>query len=162
VRKIQVMYRYFQVLAIAFLSVLFGCASAPTSPLPRSSADSQGEVIIFREHAFAASLVDVVVSSGESRIAVLSNNQKASVALPLGPVDIAVQARSAQPTKAQVLVKKETPVCLRTSASPSTYPKAVVFPVLIVTGYHFYLDEIPCPPPAELSKYKDVPVVYQP
>jgi hypothetical protein len=153
---------YFQLIAIALCSLLFGCASAPTSPLQRSSSDSQGDVIIFREHAFAASLVDVTVSTGASRIAVLANNEKTTVSLPLGTNEISTQARSAQPTKVQVLVKKEAPVCLRTSASPSTYPKAILFPALIVTGYYFYLDEIPCPSQAELSKYKDVQVVYQP
>ena len=58
-------------------------------------------------------------------------------------------------------VRKDGVTCLRTSSSPSTYAKVVVPIVLMVTGYHFYLDEVPCPADEVLAKYKDVEVAYR-
>jgi hypothetical protein len=80
---------------------------------------------------------------------------------PAGEQEIFVQARSAEPTKVRITVEKSSPVCLRTSANPNTYAKVVIPVTLILTGYHFYLDQVPCPSPEELAKYKDVSVTYQ-
>jgi hypothetical protein len=137
------------------------CASAPVVPLPRPAADAQGEVIVFREPAFAAGGVALSVGSGTRVFASLSNSEKVRAAFPSGEHEIYVQARSAEPTRVRVTVRNGAAVCLRTSSSPSTYAKVVVPIVLMVTGYHFYLDELPCPTAEELSKYKDAPVSYQ-
>jgi hypothetical protein len=141
--------------------VLSACASAPVKPLPRPAAAEQGDVIVYRESAFAAGGVALSVGAGDSAFASISNSEKARATFSVGDQVIYVQARSAEPTKLKVTVRKGTAVCLRTSASPSTYAKAAVPIVLMVTGYHFYLDELPCPPAEELAKYKDVPVAYQ-
>lgn len=141
--------------------LISACASAPVVPLPRPAADAQGEVIIFRESAFVAGGFAVSVGSGSRAFATLSNSEKVRAAFPTGEHEIYVQARSAEPTRVRVTVRKGATVCLRTSSSPSTYLKVVVPIALMVTGYHFYLDELPCPPAEELSKYKDAPVSYQ-
>jgi len=140
---------------------LAGCASGPVSPLSRPSPESQGEVIVFRESAFVAGGVALKVGSGASPFANLENSEKVRAMFPAGEHEIFVQARSADPTKVRITVEKSAPVCLRTSANPNTYAKVVIPVTLISTGYHFYLDQVPCPPPDELAKYKDVPVTYQ-
>ncbi len=146
---------------VAAVSVLAGCASAPITPLARPSADLQGEVIIFREYAFAAGGVGVAVGTDKAAFAIISNDEKVRALLPVGSQELYVQARSAEPTKLHVNVQKASPVCLRTSANPNTYAKVVIPLTLIVTGYHFYLDKVPCPSSEELAKYKDVPVTYK-
>lgn len=151
-----------RVAAIAATFVaLAGCASAPVSPLTRPGTESQGEVIVFREYAFAAGGVGLAVGANNSAFASIGNDEKVRAAFPLGSQEFFVQARSAEPTKLLVNVQKESPVCLRTSASPSTYAKVAVPIALIATGYHFYLDEVPCPAKEELAKYRDVPVTYR-
>ena len=140
---------------------LVGCVSTPVSPLSRPSPEMQGEVIIFRESAFAAGGVSLKVGSGTSVFATLKNSEKVRAMFPAGEHEFFVQARSANPTKIRVTVEQMAPICLRTSANPSTYAKAAVPITLIVTGYHFYLDQVPCPSPDELAKYKDVSVTYQ-
>jgi hypothetical protein len=105
--------------------------------------------------------VALKVGSGASAFANLENSEKVRAMFPAGEHEIFVQARSAEPTKVRITVEKTVPVCLRTSANPNTYAKVVIPITLILTGYHFYLDQVPCPPPAELAKYKDVPVTYQ-
>jgi len=144
---------------IAFL--LAACTTAPVVPLPRPSPEAKGEVVVYREAAFAAGGVALSIGSGSSAFALLANSEKVRAAFPVGKHEIYVQAGSAEPTKVRVTVQKGSVSCLRTSSSPSTYAKVVVPIVLIATGYHFYLDEVPCPPEGELSKYKDVPVSYQ-
>jgi len=140
---------------------LVGCASTPVSPLVRPSPEMQGEVIVFRESAFAAGGVSLKVGVGASVFANLKNTEKVRAMFPTGEHEFFVQARNANPTKVRVTVERMAPVCLRTSANPSTYGKAAVPIVLIATGYHFYLDQVPCPPQDELAKYKDFSVTYQ-
>jgi hypothetical protein len=79
----------------------------------------------------------------------------------VGRQEFFVQARSAEPTTLLVNVQTTSPVCLRTRASSSTYAKAIVPIALMATGYHFHLDEVPCPSKEELAKYKDVAVTYR-
>lgn len=145
---------------VAILS-LIGCASTPVSSLPRPSADSQGEVLVFRESAFAAGGVGLTVGVGNVAYANIGNAEKVRAMLSAGGHEIFVQARSADPTKVRISLPKGSVVCLRTSSSPSTYAKVAVPVVLMVTGYHFYLDQVPCPSASELAKYTDVPVAYQ-
>jgi len=140
---------------------LGGCASAPVVPLPRAAPDTVGEVVIYRESAFAAGGVGLTVGTRGSAFAVLSNAEKVRVRLAAGEHEIFVRARSAEPSRARVNVKTGATVCLRTSSSPDTYAKTVVPIVLMATGYHFYLDEVPCPLHTELAKYKDVLVTYE-
>ncbi|MEO8022823.1 hypothetical protein [Polaromonas sp.] len=138
-----------------------GCASNPVLPLAKPSKELQAEVIVFRESAFAAGGVAATVGVGGKAFANLSNDEKVLVLLSAGKHEIHVQARSAEPTRFRVsLVKGET-ICLRTSASPSTYAKVVVPITLMATGYHFFLDKVPCPSDDVLGKYKNVAVTYQ-
>ena len=146
---------------ITGVCLLVGCASAPVTPLSRTSADSQGEVIIYREYAFAAGGVGLAVGTKNAVFANINNDEKVRALLPVGAQELFVQARSAEPTKLTVNVQKSSPVCLRTSASPNTYAKVAIPITLIVTGYHFYLDEVPCPSSEVLGKYKDVVVTYK-
>jgi hypothetical protein len=141
--------------------LLTGCASAPVLPLDRPSADAQGEVIVFRERAFAAGGVGLAVGANNAAFAHIANDEKVRVLLTVGSHEIFVQARSAEPTRLSVNVQKAAPICLRASASPGTYAKVVIPISLIATGYHFYLDEVPCPSAGELARYKDVPVTYK-
>ena len=140
---------------------LASCSSTPIAPLTRPLPDAQGEVIVFRESAFAAGGVGLTVGAGASAFANLGNGEKVRALLSAGEHEIFVQARSAEPTKVRVSVQTGAPLCLRTSSSPSTYAKVIVPIALIVSGYHFYLDQIPCPSSEELAKYKDVAVTYK-
>jgi len=149
------------ILPLIAILALGACASAPLSPLSRPSPDAQGEVIVFRESAFVAGAVSLTVGSGADAFASIGNSEKVRAMFPTGERDIYVQARSAKPTRLRVVVNKNMPVCLRTSSSPSAYAKVIVPIVFMATGYHFYLDEVPCPPAEELAKYKDVPVAYR-
>jgi hypothetical protein len=142
-------------------SLVAACASAPIMPLPRPAPDAKGEVIVYRESAFAAGGVNLSVGSGNVAFASIANSEKVRATLSIGEHEIFVQARNAEPTRVRVTIRKEGLVCLRTSSSPSTYAKVAIPVTLILTGYHFYLDEVPCPQTAELSKYKDVLVSYQ-
>ena len=140
---------------------LAGCASTPISPLTRPSPEMQGEVIIFRESAFAAGGASLKVGTGTSVFATLNNTEKVRAMFPAGEHEFFVQARNGNPTRIRVTVEQMAPVCLRTSANPSAYIKAAVPIILALTGYDFYLDQVACPPPGELAKYKDVSVTYQ-
>ena len=148
--------------AIVLVSLMLdGCASAPILPLPRPAANTGGEVVVFRQHALAAGGVDLAVGADDKAFALLSNDEKTRALLPVGEHEIYVRARSAEPTKVRVMVKMGSTVCLRTSADPNTFIKALVPITLIATGYHFFLDEVPCPPQAELARYRDVLVTYE-
>lgn len=104
--------------------------------------------------------VSLAVGTGGSAFASLSNSDYVIADISPGEREIFVQARTAEPTKIQVKLKHGSRVCLRTSASPGTLAKVAVPITLILTGYHFYLDEVPCPSAEELAKYKLVPVSY--
>lgn len=141
---------------LLFALTLAGCGSTPVVPLPRTADDSGGEVVIFREWAFAAGGVSVAVGTGGGAFASLGNSEKARAVFPPGAHEIFVQALSAEPSTVRVMVKRGATVCLRTSASPSTsarFPKP--------REYDFYIDEVRCPSAAELARYKDVAVSYQ-
>jgi hypothetical protein len=147
-------------LAIILL-FLAGCASNLTFPLTKPSQSQQGDVIVFRESAFAAGGVTLTVGANGKAFANLGNSDKVLALLPAGDHEIFVQARSAEPTRVTISLTAGSLVCLRTSSSPSTYAKVIIPITLIVTGYHFYLDQVPCPPDAELAKYTNVTVTYQ-
>ena len=137
------------------------CASTPLKPLPVPVAGESGAAVIFRESAFAAGGVGLAVGVDDAGFAMLNNAQRVTARLTAGTQEFFVQARSAEPTRLKVTIKKGEVVCLRTSSSPDTYAKVAVPLVLIITGYHFYLDEVPCPSEAELAKYKEVAPVYE-
>lgn len=154
----------FTVRTFACLTVglaLAACASTPTQPLTEPPAASRGEIVVYRESAFAAGGVSVSVGVDGRRFANLDNADFARARLAAGSHEVLVQARSAEPTRLQVQLDAGQTVCLRTSASPGTYAKAAVPIALIATGYHFYLDVVPCPTAEQLAKYKPVPVSYQ-
>lgn len=140
---------------------LGGCASVPVTSLARPSMDAGGEVLVYRESAFAAGRVGLTVGVSGSAFAILGNSEKVRVMLPAGEHEIFVQARSADPSKARVTVQKGGTVCLRTSSNSDAYLKALIPITLAVTGFHFYLDKVPCPPEEELAKYKDIAVTYR-
>lgn len=142
------------------LPVLSGCASQPIAPVARPSADNQGEVVIYRESSFIAGMVGLAVGADSNAFAAIENSEYVRVLLPPGQHEIFVRARTAEPTWLKISLSRDGRVCLRTSASPGTLAKIVIPVTLIATGYHFYLDEVPCPGNAELEKYKLVPVNY--
>lgn len=142
------------------LALLAGCASVPVVPLPRPADSARSEVLIYRESSFIASGVGLTVGTGAQAFAVLANSEYVQVSLPAGTQDIYVQARTAKPTRVALNLSHGARACLRTSASPSTAAKVLVPITLIATGYHFYLDEVPCPSADMLAKYKVVPVSY--
>jgi hypothetical protein len=142
------------------LLLLGGCSSQPIVAIPKPSETAQAEVVIFRESSFIAGGVSLAVGIGSTAFASLSNSDYVSVNLPSGEQEIFVQARKADPTKLKLRLQSGSRLCLRTSASPSTFAKVAVPIALIATGYHFYLDEVPCPSVEELSKYKQVPITY--
>lgn len=146
-------------LIIAFAS-LAGCASYPFTAIPMPSPTAQAEVVVFRESSFIAGGVSLTVGTGSSAFANISNSEYVSVNLPTGEQDIFVQARIANPTRVRLTLQPASRVCLRTIASPSTLAKVLVPVILMTTGYHFYLDEVPCPSAEELAKYKQVTVIY--
>jgi hypothetical protein len=117
--------------------------------------------LVFRESAFAAGGVGLTVGVGSVAYANIGNAEKVRAVLSAGEHELFVQARSAEPTKVRISLKKDSVVCLRTSSSPDTYAKVAVPIALMATGYHFYLDQVPCPAASELAKYTDVPVAYQ-
>lgn len=140
---------------------LCACASAPVQTLVRPPADTQGEIVVFRESAFAAGAVGLAVGVNGKPVAYLDNTEKVRLLLPAGPHSLYVQARSAEPTRVTVQVAPGTSVCLRTSANSNTHLKIIVPITLMTTGYHFHLDPVRCPSADELAKYKDNPVTYQ-
>ena len=146
---------------VAACLVLAGCASTPTQPLPEPPPAARGEILVYRESAFAAGGVSLSVGVDGRRFANLENSELARARLPAGAHEVLVQARTAEPTRVKVQLEAGQTVCLRTSASPSTYAKVAVPIALIATGYRFYLDVLPCPTAADLAKYKEVPVAYQ-
>lgn len=142
------------------LASLAGCASQPLTALPKPSPTAQAEVVIFRESSFIAGGVSLTVGTGISAFAYISNSEYVSVNLPTGEQEIFVRARSADPTRVRLTLQPSSRVCLRTSASHSTLTKVLVPVTLMASGYHFYLDEVPCPSAEELAKYKQVFVAY--
>ena len=140
---------------------LFACASVPVQPLMRPTADKQGEVVVYRESAFAAGAVGLTVGVDGKSVAYLDNTEKVRLLLPAGPHSIFVQARSAETTRVTVRVAPGASVCLRASANSNTYLKIIVPITLINSGYNFHLDPVRCPSAEELAKYKDIPVTYQ-
>ena len=146
-------------LAAGFLST--GCASNSVFPLARPSKDLQAEVVVFRESAFAAGGVPLTVGVDGKAFANIGNDEKVRVLLPVGEREVFVQARSAEPTRLKVSLAKGATICLRTSSNSDTYAKAVVPITLMATGYHFYLDQVPCPADDVMARYRDVAVTYQ-
>ncbi|XHS78307.1 hypothetical protein ACFJGW_21760 [Burkholderiaceae bacterium UC74_6] len=144
-------------LAIASLA---GCASQPVVAIPEPPSSARAEVLVFRESSFIAGAVSLAIGTNGAAFASLSNSDYVVAELVPGDREIFVQARSAEPTKVQLKLQHGSRVCLRTSASPSTVAKVVVPVTLIATGYHFYLDEVPCPSAEVLAKYKLIPVSY--
>ena len=142
-------------------SLLTACASAPTFPLAKPSAQEQAEIVVYRESSFIAGGVSLTIGVNGKAIANVSNSDRIRVLLPAGEHEVFVQARSATPTKVKVQLERGAFVCMRTSSSASTLAKVAVPITLIVTGYYFYLDEVACPPKADLDKYKEVPIAYQ-
>jgi hypothetical protein len=141
--------------------LLSGCASNPIFPLARPVPAEQAEVIVYRESSFIAGAVAVTVGVDGKAFANVANGDNVRVLLPIGDREIYVQARNATPSKVKLRLAPAATVCLRTSSSAGTVAKVVVPITLIITGYHFYLDEVPCPEQAQLDKYKDTPVAYQ-
>ncbi len=101
------------------------------------------------------------MGANNAAFASVSNTEKVRALFPVGSHELFVQARTAEPTRLKVNIQKGSLVCLRASASPNTYAKVVIPIALIATGYHFYLDEVPCPSTQELAKYKDVQITYK-
>ena len=64
---------------------LFACASVPVQPLIRPAADQQGEVVVYRESAFAAGAVGLTVGVDGKPVAFLDNAEKVRLLLPAGP-----------------------------------------------------------------------------
>lgn len=149
-------------LALAAFSALLlaGCASQPIVAIQKPSASAQTEVLVYRESSFIAGGVSLAVGTGSSAFASLSNAEYVLVNLPAGERDVFVQARSAEATRVRLNLQHGSRVCLRTSSSPSTVAKVALPITLAVTGYHFYLDVVPCPTAEVLSKYKQVAVAY--
>ena len=142
------------------IALLAGCASQPMVAIQKPYPSARAEVLIFRESSFIAGGVSLAVGTGGAAFAALSNSDYVIAEFPPGEREVFVQARTAKPTQVQVKLQHGSRVCLRTSASPSTLAKVAVPVALIATGYHFYLDEVPCPPPEGLSKYRLIPVSY--
>jgi uncharacterized protein YceK len=151
---------YVLIVVATVLSSLTGCSSVPVVAISKPSPNAQAEVLIFRDSAFIAGAVSLTVGTGDKAFAKISNSEYVSVYLPVGAQDIFVQARSADPTKVNLALQHGSRVCLRTSSSSSTLAKIALPVSLIATGYHFYLDEVPCPSAEELAKYLQVPVNY--
>lgn len=151
--------RYALVLVLA-LATLPGCASLPIVAIPRPPQVSQAQVVVFRESSFIAGGVSLSVGTGNKAFAAISNTEYVEVNLPAGEQDIFVQARTAEPTRVRLTLQRGTRVCLRTSSSKDTLAKVVIPITLIATGYHFYLDVVPCLSAAEMSRYKKVHVTY--
>ena len=145
--------------ATAFL--ICGCASNPTFPLVKPVPDTQSQLIVYRESSFIAGGVGLTVGTNNRAFATVSNGDKVAVMLPAGEHEVYVQARSAEPTKVKIKLTQGSTICMRTSSSSSTLAKLVIPVLLIATGYHFYLDEVPCPSSTELGKYGETPVTYQ-
>lgn len=142
------------------LTLLSGCASQPIVAIPKPSPDAQAEVTVFRESSFIAGGVSLAVGAGTVAFASIGNSEFVTAFLPVGEQEIFVQARTAEPTKVRLTLRHGSRTCLRTSSSPSTLAKVVIPITLIASGYHFYLDEVPCPTSEEFSKYKQIPVSY--
>lgn len=117
--------------------------------------------MVYRESSFIAGGVSLTVGAGTKAFASISNSEYVSANLSAGEQDIFVQARTADPTRLHLKLQPGSRVCLRTSSSPSTLAKVAIPIALIATGYHFYLDEIPCLSVEELAKYKQVFVSYE-
>jgi hypothetical protein len=146
---------------LALTLILSACTSAPMLPLTRLTGEMQGEIFVYRESAFAAGGLAVNIGVNGKSFAKLSNSEFVRAQLPVGKHDIFVQARTAEASKVSITVAQNKPLCLRTSASSSTYVKVAVPMALMLTGYHFYLEEVSCPSKDELAKYKEVLVTYQ-
>jgi hypothetical protein len=146
---------------LSLAALVAGCSSVPVQPVKQPPQGARAQVVVFRENALAASLVPLSVGAGGKAFASLGNDEKVAVDLPPGAVEVFVQARSAEPTRVRLNLQKDATVCLRTSANPNAFAKALVPISLMATGYHFYLDEVTCPAAPELAKYKNIAVTYE-
>jgi hypothetical protein len=142
------------------LPFIAGCASQPISSISRPAATSQGEVVIYRESSFIAGAVALTVGVGPDAFAKIDNSEYVRVLLAPGQHEIFVRARMGDPTQVSISLARDARVCLRTSASLSALAKVIVPVTLMASGYHFYLDEVPCPKDADFEKYKLVSVNY--
>ncbi len=152
-------YPYAHLILAATLVSLAGC-SLPVVAIAKPSPTAQAEVIVFRESSFIAAGVSLTVGAGNVAFARISNSEYVSANLPAGEQDIFVQARSAEPTIVHLSLKHGSRVCLRTTSSSDTVAKVFVPITLMATGYHFDLDEVPCPSADGFAKYTQVPVNY--
>jgi hypothetical protein len=152
---------YLLLAVVAMSAFLTGCASNPTFPLALPSSEQQGEVTVFRESRLVAVGVTLTVGVDGRAFANVGNGQKVMAKLSDGIREIYVQARGAEPTKVRINLSPGSFICLRASANYNTLAKGLVPIALIATGYSFHLDEVPCPPSAEIEKYSSVIVSYQ-
>lgn len=159
-KELAPMKYHYALLLVSALASLAGCSSLPIVAIPKPSPMAQAEVVVFRESSFIAGGVSLAVGTGNAAFAAISNSEYVSVNLSAGEQDLFVQARTADPTRVRLTLQPGSRVCLRTSSSPSTLAKVAIPITLIATGYHFFLDEVPCLSAEDFSKYKQVPVNY--
>lgn len=140
--------------------IVGGCSTMPISRVAQSSPSSQAEVLVFRESSMIAGGIPLTVGADSAAFAALRNGEYVRVLLAAGDREVFVRARNAKPTKISIGLMQGSTTCFRASASPSTIAKVIVPGALLATGYHFFLEEMPCPGADELAKYRVVDVKY--
>ena len=148
-------------LSMCGLAVLTACSSMPISRLKHTEPGNRAEVVIYRESSFNAGGVSLALGIDGEAFATLSNSDYAAVYIPPGTYSFFVRARSAEPTTLKLEIKASQRRCMKTAADSENMIKVLVPVAMMVSGYRFTLDEVPCPSNGELAKLSRVTVEYQ-
>lgn len=89
--------------------------------ISRPSIDLQSEVLFFRESAFIAGGVPLTVGADGAAFAEVRNGHLVRALLAAGEHEIFVQARSAEPTKLQVVARAGSTILDQYTETPVTY-----------------------------------------
>lgn len=142
------------ILGLIALAVIQGCSPAQITPIPNSADVADAQVLIYRESAFNAAGVPMIIGEDKSDYKQLWNEDYVELIFDEGSHVLYVRSNQADvPFRLPVELKQEGKKCLKGYANPSNWMK-VFFPPAYFMGNTFLLEEVPCPSGEELSSFE--------
>jgi len=149
------------------ISVLLLCISVVgcTTPahivhLNMPSESERVEILVWRESSINVWGHRLVFGADERDIVQLSNGEYAHLYLPTGSHRLYVRSTLAdEPYELTASLEANKKACLKTSANPLNYAKALI-PFTLNFSNSFFLEPVSCLSDIEMAKYTLVPVEY--